>query len=59
MTGVNVLRWQYVLEMARRPGRLEWSEQQNEERGTDAERTGALQASVRTLAFSVNDSKGF
>ena len=59
VTGVNVLRWQYVLEMARRHGWLEWSEQHNEERGREAERTGALQASARTLAFSVNDSKGF
>lgn len=59
MTGANVLRQEYVLDTARRHVWLEWSEQQKEERGRDAEKTGALQTSVRTLTFSVNDSKGF
>lgn len=59
VTGANVLGWECVLETARRHVCLEWSEQQKEERRRDAERTGALQTSARTLAFSVNDSKGF
>ena len=59
MTGANVLRRECVLDTARRHVWLEWSEQQKEDRGRDAERTGALQTSARTLTFSVNDSKGF
>ena len=47
-TGANVLRWDGVLETARKHMWLEWSEQEREKGGKDGERMGALQTSSRT-----------
>ena len=41
VTGANVLRRECVLDTARRHVWLEWSEQQKEDRGRDAERTAS------------------